>query len=117
MSLSNSVQRIRSLVSDDRGQVLPMVCVMMLALMGIAALGLDVGHAQYTYRKLQASTDAVALAAAQAMAKPNNTIAAINGGTTGSPTGSSGVVANYSSATGGLKCKQLANERLCNQAP
>ena len=101
MKAAKWLEHMRSLHRDEGGQVLPMVCVMMLGLVGVGALGLDVGHAQYTYRMLQASTDADALAAAQAMAKPTSTVATINGGTTAKPVGSTGVVASYSSAPGG----------------
>jgi len=51
----------------ERGQVLPMVVFMMLALLGVSALVVDVGRVFITYHQLQASTDAAALAGAQGL--------------------------------------------------
>jgi hypothetical protein len=54
-------------MADEGGQVLPWVVVMMLTVLGVAALVVDCGRAMVIQRELQASTDAAALAAAQTM--------------------------------------------------
>jgi hypothetical protein len=54
-------------LKDEQGQVLPVVALMLVVFLGIAALALDVGRALCSYRALQAATDAAALAGAQAL--------------------------------------------------
>jgi Flp pilus assembly protein TadG len=56
---------LRRALKDERGQVIPWVAFMMLMLLGMAAFVLDVGHAFFCYRQLQAATDAAALAGAK----------------------------------------------------
>ena len=48
-----------------RGQILPLIVLMLVALLGIAAFAIDVGYAYYAKRQLQSATDAAALAGAQ----------------------------------------------------
>lgn len=55
----------RLLVADEGGQVLPWVVVVLLCVLGTAALVVDVGRAMVIQRELQASVDAAALAAAE----------------------------------------------------
>ena len=50
---------------QERGQVIVLVVVMLIVMLGFAALVIDVGYAYYAHRSLQASTDAAALAGAQ----------------------------------------------------
>ena len=50
---------------EERGQVIVLVVVMLIVLLGFAALVIDVGYAYYAHRSLQASADAAALAGAQ----------------------------------------------------
>jgi uncharacterized membrane protein len=45
--------------------VVVLVVVMLVVLLGFAALVIDVGYAYYAHRQLQASADAAALAGAQ----------------------------------------------------
>ncbi len=59
--------KLRRIVSDDRGQVLPMVAVIMTCMLGMAGLTADVGHMIYCHQQLQDTTDAAALAGAQAL--------------------------------------------------
>ena len=93
--------RLRALPREEGGQVLPMVCVSMIAMLGMAAFALDLGRAMYTSRQLQATTDASALAAAQAM--PNVTsVGAITGG---GVTGSGGVAGANSAVTGAANAR------------
>jgi Putative Flp pilus-assembly TadE/G-like len=49
----------------ERGQVLPLVVMALVALLGIGAFAIDVGYAYYAKRQLQSATDAAALAGAQ----------------------------------------------------
>ena len=49
----------------ERGQVLAVVAVALVALLGVAAFAIDVGYAYYAKRQLQSATDAAALAGAQ----------------------------------------------------
>jgi hypothetical protein len=76
----------RLMIADDGGQVLPWVVVMMLVILGVAALVVDVGHAMVIQRELQASTDAAALAAAETMSGTSTTFETY--------------ATNYSSSTG-----------------
>ncbi len=64
---------IRQAYKDERGQVLPFVMLLMVSLLGMAALVIDLGHAYFCYRELQAATDAAALAGAQGL--PSDTAA------------------------------------------
>src|SRR6476660_1807675 len=49
----------------ERGQILPIVVLALLALLGISAFAIDVGFAYFAKRQLQSATDAAALAGAQ----------------------------------------------------
>ena len=49
----------------ERGQILAIVVLALVALLGIAAFAIDVGYAYYAKRQLQSATDAAALAGAQ----------------------------------------------------
>ena len=59
--------RGRLKLSDERGQSLVLVVLFLVVLLGISALVLDVGHAYLVQRRLQASTDAAALAGADGL--------------------------------------------------
>ena len=50
---------------DERGQVIVLMVLMMVVLLGFAALVVDVGYAYYAHRSLQSSADAAALAGSQ----------------------------------------------------
>jgi Flp pilus assembly protein TadG len=50
---------------QERGQILPLVALMLVVLLGLSAFSIDVGYAYYAKRQLQAATDAAALAGAQ----------------------------------------------------
>ena len=49
----------------ERGQVLLVVTLALVALLGVASFAIDVGYAYYAKRQLQSATDAAALAGAQ----------------------------------------------------
>lgn len=55
---------LRTLFNDQRGQVLPIVSLLMLALIGVSGLVVDMGHAYVVRGDLQNSANAAALAAA-----------------------------------------------------
>jgi hypothetical protein len=76
----------RLIVADEGGQVLPWVVVVLLCVLGTAALVVDVGRAMVVQRELQASTDAAALAAAESVS--------------GTSTAYTTMGTNYSGATG-----------------
>jgi Flp pilus assembly protein TadG len=61
----------RRLLRDQRGQALPILTFMMVSMLGMGALSIDFGRAFVSYRELQSSTDAAALAGAQQL--PNTT--------------------------------------------
>jgi hypothetical protein len=70
---------------EERGQVLAMTAMVMIALFGMAAIVSDFGHVLYAQRELQAATDAAAMAGAQALPTMNAVNAAIQySGMTGS---------------------------------
>ena len=58
---------------------------MMIMFLGMGAFVLDVGHAFYCYRELQASTDAAALAGAQNLrgTSPGSVVSSFDAGTGG----------------------------------
>ena len=63
--------RLRRLRRDERGQTLPLVAFMLMCLLGMTGYVVDVGRGLYTYRELQATTDAAALAGASALPGSN----------------------------------------------
>jgi len=63
----------RRSLRDESGQAMVLVAVALVALLGAAALTVDVGYAYFTQRSLQASADASALAGAQGL--PNTAAA------------------------------------------
>ncbi len=64
-------QRLTRLRRDERGQTLPIVAFMLMCLLGMTGYVVDIGRGMYTYRQLQASTDAAALAGASALPSSN----------------------------------------------
>ena len=59
----------------ERGQILAVVALALVALLGIAAFSIDVGYAYYAKRQLQSATDAAALAGAQDLPDATTAIA------------------------------------------
>ena len=51
--------------SSERGQAFALMALALVALLGTAALAMDVGFSWYAKRQVQASADAAALAGAQ----------------------------------------------------
>jgi Flp pilus assembly protein TadG len=106
-------QRIRSIVqralSDERGQILPWLAAGMVAFLGVAGLSIDVGHAYIVRTQLQISTDAVALAGAEAL--PNASGATQSAAQTAAQTSAAALGstspsgANYSAALGTVQMK------------
>jgi Flp pilus assembly protein TadG len=86
MKLFNSNSFLGRLLRDERAQMLPIMAVLAIVFMGIAALAVSFGNTYAQYSKLQSSANAAALAGAQAL--PNSTATSI--------------ATNYSSQSGGL---------------
>jgi len=82
----NSDSFIGRLFRDERAQMLPIMAVLAIVFMGIAALAVSFGNSYSQYSKLQSSANAAALAGAQAL--PNSNAASI--------------ASNYGSQSGGL---------------
>jgi Flp pilus assembly protein TadG len=59
----------------ERGQILAVVALALVALLGVAAFSIDVGYAYYAKRQLQSATDAAALAGAQDLPNATSAIA------------------------------------------
>jgi Putative Flp pilus-assembly TadE/G-like len=81
----HKVSPLQKILKDERGQMLPLVAFMLVALLGMTGFVIDTGRAYIGYRQLQASTDAAALAATQYMPNTTNATAAavLYGGATG----------------------------------
>jgi Flp pilus assembly protein TadG len=63
---------LSSFARDEQGQVIPLLAaLLMVVLFGLTALSIDLGRVYLGFRQLQASSDAAALAGAQAL--PNTT--------------------------------------------
>ena len=93
---------IRRLLKDERGQMLPMMALLLVGMAGTAAMSIDLGRAFVSYRTLQASTNAAALAGAQSL--PNSTAAT--------------AAATYSAGTGDLNATaNLANVTMVSGYP
>ncbi len=76
---------LRRFIREEHGQVLPIMAFMMIALLAMVGYALDLGRALYTYRQLQASCDAAALAGAESLPGSGATsVAAQFGSTSGS---------------------------------
>jgi hypothetical protein len=73
---------LRRAHEDQSGQVMGMLWVMLFLLFAFAALVVDFGRIYFSFRELQASTDAAALAGAEAMA-PDAVIPAACSGQSG----------------------------------
>jgi hypothetical protein len=67
----NSKSLLGRALGDERGQVLPIVALMMVSFLGMAAIVVDVGDVYYSYNELVISTNAAAMAGAQGL--PFNT--------------------------------------------
>lgn len=77
---------VRGMFSDQNGQALPWAAFLIALFLGVIALAADVGHGIVASRQLQASTDAAALAGAQALPDSSYSTSA----------------ANYSASSGGM---------------
>jgi len=76
VKIENFLQRFIQCLRGDRGQVLPWVAFMMMTILGMGGFAADTGRAYFYYRQLQASTDAAALAAAEALPSTSASTAA-----------------------------------------
>jgi len=72
-------------IREQHGQVLPWIAFMMIIFLGMGAFVLDIGHAYFCFRQLQAATDAAALAGAQNLrgTSPGSVVTSFAAGSTG----------------------------------
>ena len=79
----NSLLRrlMRRFLRGESGQVAAVMAVTVVAIMALSAAGIETGHVYYAYRLLQASTNASALAAGQAMPDIGSAGSNASGGT------------------------------------
>ncbi len=62
---------VRTFLRDERGQALPFIALMLVALLGMGGFVIDTGRAMYSQHILQASANAAALAGASALPGSN----------------------------------------------
>jgi hypothetical protein len=67
----------RLLLRDERGQIIPWMGFLSVLIIGAAGITVDLGHAFVCYRQLQASTDAAALAGANALGQGSATTSTV----------------------------------------
>jgi Flp pilus assembly protein TadG len=80
----------------ERGQILTVVALALVALLGISAFAIDVGFAYYAKRQLQSATDAAALAGAQDLPAATTAVAtATSYATANKPANLSGINFTY----------------------
>jgi hypothetical protein len=97
--------KLKCLLREDGGQVLPFAAAALTCLLGMASIALDVGRVMYASRELQATTDATALAGAEDMLGSGATVSSVIGAsgtfysTVGTP---STTIQKYSAITNGL---------------
>lgn len=70
--------KLRRLLAEESGQTLPMVAFLMVGLLGLSGTVIDVGHIYVSYNELVASTNAAALAGAEALPNSNAVTIATN---------------------------------------
>lgn len=70
------ISRTISVHQAQQGAILPLVAVSLLAILGMAALALDMSHAHLEKTRLQNSLDAAALSAAKVLDQTDNTLVA-----------------------------------------
>jgi Flp pilus assembly protein TadG len=105
-------------IRDERGQIVPMMMAgLLMAMFGLTAISVDLGNVYLTFQRLQASTNAAALAGAQAL--PNLT-ATTQATQYSSSTGNLNAFTNLPNVTtvSTIKClTTLTNEGLPCYAP
>jgi Flp pilus assembly protein TadG len=93
----------RRVAVDQRGAILPLVAIGMLALLGVSGLALDMGHLYLNRTRLQNAVDAAAISGAKTLNELGNTIAAQTAATTDART------AFQNNATGDLATIENTN--------
>ncbi len=102
--------RIARFYSEENGQILPWMVLMSILVLGAAGITIDLGHAFVSYRMLQASTDAAALAGAYAMSASGATTASVTSvvdsynSTSGTGANASGNLLNATMAAPTFSC-------------
>ncbi len=79
---------------EQSGQLLPLFAIMTVVFFGLAGITMDLGKAYVCYRELQSSTDAAALAGAQALSAANATKTTVSTAVTNFSSVSPGVNVN-----------------------
>jgi len=108
---------------DESGQTLPWMAFLIVLFLGCAGLTLDLGHAYFSYRDLQASTDAATLAGAYAMTLSGATQASVLAAVKAYSSAPSGANANVNLGsvvvTSTLQCLPTSNfvGATCNASP
>jgi Putative Flp pilus-assembly TadE/G-like len=72
------LERLTRALRNENGQVLPWMVFLAGLTFGAAGLTIDLGHAFISYRQLQTSTDAAAMAGAYAMIQPGATTSTVD---------------------------------------
>jgi hypothetical protein len=91
----NILTSLRTALTDQRGQVLPWMVFGMIGFMGVAGMAIDVGHAYVVHSQLIGSTNAAALAGAEAL--PNISASSLSA----AQAAASSAAAAYGSGSGG----------------
>lgn len=64
MKRESIVSELKKASAEEHGQALPFIALLMTAILGLAALSVDLGHLYFCHRQLQTACDAAALAGA-----------------------------------------------------
>jgi len=112
-----SLKAFRFALKDERGQVLPIVALVMVGFLGMCGFVVDVGRVYVSYRELQASTDAAALAGAETLPSSSaTTVATAYSSTSGNKNAFSGSDSTQITTT--LKCiSSLSNSGIACVSP
>lgn len=73
LEIASLVRRLRR---DERGAVVVLVSIMIVALIGLGALAIDIGNIAFAQRRLQAATDMAAQSGAAVMNWPSSAVTA-----------------------------------------
>ena len=93
----------------QRGQIMPLVGVVLTLLMGLAGFAVDVGYHQYQQRAQQTATDSAALAGAEELLSGNFTAAARNDAAMNGFTDNAGAQGCPVNAKVGTVCVEVHN--------
>ncbi len=98
--------------TNESGQILVFVAILLAAVIGLSAFVIDLGYAYYAQRSLQASADAAALAGAQQLPDPNAAVATAQ--QYGTAPGAKNASAKLSNVSEVISTRCLASVPGCN---